>query len=203
MSHFEVILAENIRGLLNTCPAWSHEMDSTVARLQICPCDNLDKTYSVKCKDGGIALWLNMVRDPLQFERISAPDKGVIEVTLTKRSPNWSNSEGSEDEFKREVTNYFNRVFRADAIFGHIAAFKMKTDYRQFDDYIRTTWTLYTDGSAYLDEDMKSFILRKLESIFEVKGARCNEIPDEDNENPHLLELFGPRFIYEFDISIS
>ena len=188
--------------------------------LEIQALDDLDERYLIRTKDSD-GMWLNFVKSPLWIEHICSPEKGIIEVTVRKDYPKYRGCE-DEEKFLKDVAAYFTDVFGGDSIFG--TSFRMRGKHTfdkatsermvtnsegdeigwesyDVDVYIGTTFTLdgptYGDEESYstgIDEDKKAFILRKLEAIFDEKGAYCREIP-------HIHSVFGECFHYEFKIS--
>ena len=210
-------LTYNIRRLLSPLkcdPSYRKE------DLEICALDDLDERYTIKAKEGDCE-WLNGVRYPLQFEKISSPEKGFIEIIVRKAFPQYPFFDRDGDEFAKDVSEYFTNLFNGNSIFG--TAFRMKEDFifdkadtsymkyssegdelgwvqRESDVYIGSIWTLDAptigdeEGYAYINEDIKDFILRKLEAIFHMKGAYCRETPREPKEKA-LDDLFHYEFI--------
>lgn len=200
---------------------FANDPDYGTRDLEIRALDDLDERYIVRMKDGD-GMWLNYVKAPLCIERICSPEKGIIEVTLLKEYPKYQGSEDGE-KFLQEVADYFTDLFGGRSIFG--LSFRMRenptfdkadTSYMKYNDegdemgwveresdvYIGSTFILdgptYGDEEGYtsINEDMKAFILRKLEAIFNEKGAYCKERPCEKPDPLH-----EGLFHYEFRIS--
>ena len=188
--------------------------------LEIRALDDLDERYLIRTKDSD-GRWLNFVKSPLWIEHICSPEKGIIEVTVRKEYPKYRGCEDNE-KFLKDVEAYFTDLFGGLSIFG--TSFRMReepfmttaTDYRlittdegdeigweyyDIDCYVGSTFTLdgptHGDEESYSsawDEDKKAFIIRKLEAIFDEKGAYCRETPYKD-------KYFGEMYHYEFRIS--
>lgn len=212
-------LTYNIRKLISPI---ANEHEYATRDLEVRALDDLDERYVIKMKDGD-GMWLNFVKAPLWIERVCSPEKGIIEVTVQKEYPKYQGC-GDVEKFQKEVTDYFNVLFGGSSIFG--TCFRMRekpffdkvdTSYmsyneegdemgmveRESDAYIGSTFIL--DGPTHCDEecytsaiseDMKDFILRKLEAIFNKKGAYCREIPCKNPDSLHEGLLH-----YEFIIS--
>ena len=190
--------------------------------LEIQALDDLDERYLIRTKDSD-GMWLNFLNSPLWVEKLCSPEKGVIEVTVRKDYPKYRGCEDSE-KFLKDVEAYFTDLFNGHSVFG--TAFRMTerhtfdkadTSYmahnsegdeigwveRESDVYIGTTFTLSgpvsgeEKGYTTFSEDMKAFILRKLEAIFGEKGAYCKEEQFPENDNP----VVGETFHYQFKIS--
>lgn len=208
-------LTYNIRQLL-------FPYDLTPKDVEIRQLDDMDEWYIIRAKEGN-CYWLNDVKEPLWIEKVCTPEKGIVEFTIQKKFPQWRFNQGEDDNFMKDVCEYFNQLFNGHSIFG--TGFRMKEEHtydkvdtsymkyssegdelgiveRESDVYIGTTWTLDApttegeEGYTILSEEMKDFILRKLESIFNEKGAYCRENPMEPQ-----TKAFGDLFHYEFIIS--
>ena len=210
-------LTYNIRRLISPI---ANDAEIGTKELEIYALDNLDERYLIRTKDSD-GMWLNFLKAPLWVEKLCSPEKGVIEVTVRKDYPKYRGCE-DEEKFLKDVEAYFTDVFGGRSIFG--TSFRMREeplitqatntrlittdegdeigweDY-DVDCYVGSTFILdgptYGDKESYStgwDEDEKAFILRKLEVIFDEKGAYCNEIPHKDS-------FLGECYHYEFKIS--
>jgi len=188
--------------------------------IEIHALDNLDEHYLIRTKDSD-GMWMNFLKSPLWVEHLYSPEKGVIEVTVRKNYPKYHDCE-DEEQFLKDVAAYFTDLFGGGGIFT--PSFRMRVEpvmdevttaiMKHNDEGDEIGWeehdvnvcvgavyTLYgpTDGDALaysiFDEDRKAFILRKLEAIFDKKGAYCHEIPCKE------LFLGEQHFHYEFTIS--
>lgn len=207
----------NIRALISPS---GHELDYGKEELEIHAQDDLDERYLIRTKESD-GMWLNFLKSPLWVQKLSSPEKGVIEVTVRKDYPKYRDCEDIE-KFLKDVESYFTDLFHGRSIFG--TSFRMREERtidqattcemiytdegdeigleeRDVDVYIGSTFIL--DGPTHGDEegytafseDMKAFILSKLEAIFDKKGAYCWETSHEN-------EAFGILFHYEFKIKI-
>ena len=209
-------LTYNIRRMISPI---GNDAEIGTKELEIRALDDLDERYIIRTKDSD-GMWLNFLRYPLWVEKLCSPEKGVIEVTVRKDYPKYRGCEDGE-KFQKDVEAYFTDVFGGRSIFG--TSFRMREEptidqtttsrmitadegdeigweERDVDVYIGSTFILDgpthgdEEGYATLNEDMKAFILRKLEAIFDEKGAYCKEIPYKDS-------VFGECYHYEFKIS--
>ena len=209
-------LTYNIRRMISPI---GNDAEIGTKELEIRALDNLDERYIIRTKDSD-GMWLNFLNSPLWVEKLCSPEKGVIEVTVRKDYPKYRGCEDSE-KFLKDVEAYFTDVFGGRSIFG--TSFRMReepimdkatttrmittdecddigSEERDVDVYVGSTFILdgptHGDEESYttLDEDKKAFIIRKLEAIFDEKGAYCKEIPFKDS-------VFGECYHYEFRIS--
>lgn len=209
-------LTYNIRRMISPI---GNDAEIGTKELEIRALDNLDERYIIRTKDSD-GMWLNFLNSPLWVEKLCSPEKGVIEVTVRKDYPKYRGCEDSE-KFLKDVEAYFTDVFGGRSIFG--TSFRMREEpimdkattsrmittdegdeigweEHDVDVYVGSTFILdgptHGDEESYttLDEDKKAFILRKLEAIFDEKGAYCKEIPFKDS-------VFGECYHYEFRIS--
>lgn len=211
-------LTYNIRELISPI---ANDAEYGTKELEIRALDNLDERYLIRTKDSD-GMWLNFLKSPLWVEKLCSPEKGVIEVTVRKDYPKYRGCE-DEEKFMEDVEAYFSNLFRGRSIFG--TPFRIREqpfmdkatnstmittdegdeigwEEHDVDVYIGSTFTLdcptYGDEEGYtsISEDMKAFILRKLEAIFNEKGAYCRERPCEKPD-----QLHEGLFHYEFRIS--
>ena len=217
-------LTYSIRKILSPSNDWTSGLDTK--EFEIRPCDDLDEYYTIRTKEGD-AWWVNSLANnkAITIEEITCPEKGVIQVLVKKECPDYNNDYTEDSEkFLKDVAEYFTDLFNGHSVFG--TAFRMTerhtfdkadTSYmahnsegdeigwveRESDVYIGTTFTLSgpvsgeEKGYTTFSEDMKAFILRKLEAIFGEKGAYCKEEQFPENDNP----IVGETFHYQFKIS--
>lgn len=174
---------------------WSSELDEMY---DIRQCDDLDEEYIIRLREG-YAGWISCFRNSRFFiEEITSPEKGFLEVKLRKWQPIYTD-EKTRDEFLEEVADYFTDTFYLDYFFP--ASFRMTEEpiLRMEDgEYVCHGTVLTLDGpvsgedESYMifSEEMKAFILRKLEAIFETKGAKCYEKSDGNKKFPHYHYSF-------------
>lgn len=211
-------LTYNIRELISPI---ANDAKYGTKELEIRALDDLDERYLIRTKDSD-GMWLNFLKSPLWVEKLCSPEKGVIEVTVRKDYPKYRGCVDVE-KFQKDVEAYFTDLFGGHSIFG--TSFRMREqpfmdkattsrmitndegdeigwEERDVDVYIGSTFTLdaptYGEEEGYtsINEDMKTFILRKLEAIFDEKGAYCHERPYEKPDPLH-----EGLFHYEFIIS--
>ena len=209
-------LTYNIRRMISPI---GNDAEIGTKELEIRALDNLDERYIIRTKDSD-GMWLNFLNSPLWVEKLCSPEKGVIEVTVRKDYPKYRGCEDSE-KFLKDVEAYFTDVFGGRSIFG--TSFRMREEpimdkattsrmittdegdeigWEEHDVDVCVGSTFILDGPTHgdeesyttLDEDKKAFIIRKLEAIFDEKGAYCKEIPFKDS-------VFGECYHYEFRIS--
>lgn len=174
--------------------------------LDIRALDDLDERYLIRTKDSN-GYWLNYLKYPLRVEKLCSPKKGVIEVTVRKDYPRIDDTKyEDDDEFMKDVEAYFTELdfqhFRMKQYID-IAKLVGRDDDDEVDCCVGSTFVL--DGPTYdneegynsaWDEEKKTFFRRKLEAIFNKKGASCREIPNKEDD-------FGKTYHYEFSIYIS
>lgn len=214
-------LTYSIRKILSPSNEWTSDLDTK--EFEIRPCDDLDECYIIRTKVG-YAYWMNYLtnNNGITIEEVTSPEKDIIEVKIKKNCPVYLYDYDEDSEkFLKDVAEYFTDLFNGHSFFG--TAFKMTehhtidkadTSYmahnsegdeigwveRESDVYIGTTFTLSgpvvgeEKGYTIFSDDMKAFILRKLEAIFDEKGAYCRETPYKD-------KAFGEMYHYEFRIS--
>lgn len=206
-------LTYNIRRLISPI---ANDAEYGTKGLEIQALDDLDERYLIRTKDSD-GMWLNFLKSPLWVEKLCSPEKGVNEVTVRKDYPKYRGCE-DEEKFLKEVADYFTDLFcggfgfrmRENPTMDRATTQRMLyTDEgdeigweeRDVDVYIGSTFTLdgptHGDEESYttgIDPDMKAFILRKLEAIFDEKGAYCKDISHKDS-------VFGECYHYEFKIS--
>ncbi len=181
-------------------------------KFEIQACDDLDEEYTIRTSDGD-SLWMNnLIGTEIRIEEITSPEKGLIEVKVRKNTPHFLDMlRENPKSFLDEVAKYFSDTlpsmgFRMTE--SHLTE-QVDTSYmahnsegdeiewveQESEAYIGTTYILdgptmdkeefYTD----MPEEWKAFIIRKLEAIFGMKGAWC-----EEKEGPHGMKH------YEFKI---
>ena len=209
-------LTYNIRRMISPI---GNDAEYGIKELEIRALDDLDERYLIRAKDSD-GMWLNFLKAPLWIEKLCSPEKGVIEVTVRKGYPKYRGCEDNE-KFLKDVEAYFTDLFGGRSIFG--TSFRMREEpvtttvtdsrlittdegdeigreYYDVDCYVGSTFALdgpvsgEEKGYTTFSEAKKAFIIRKLEAIFDEKGAYCRETPYKD-------KAFGEMYHYEFRIS--
>ncbi len=185
-------LTYTIRKIL-TGGDWTAGLDGK--KYEIRACDDLDEHYIIRTTDGDAQWMNNLIGSDIRIEEISAGGYRFIEVKVKKNCPDYNHTDS--DDFLKNVAKYFSNTlpdmgFRMTE--NHLTD-KVDTSYmahnsegdeigwveQESEAYIGTTYIL--DGPTFgkekfytdLPEEWKAFILRKLEAIFDMKGAWCEE----------------------------
>lgn len=199
-------LTYNIRRLISPIA----DVECGTKELEIRALDDLDERYLIRTKDGD-GIWLNCVKSPLCFEKLCSPEKGVIEVTVRKNYPKYRRWLDHK-KFLKDVEAYFMHACgdylrmteerettksTCSRLITNDEGDEIGWEYYDVDDYVGSAFILDSLGySRAWGEDKKTFILRKLEAIFNQNGAFCNVKTKE-------FKILGEMYRYEFCIDVA
>ena len=199
-------LKYNIRRLISPIA----DVECGTKELEIRALDDLDERYLIRTKDGD-GNWLNFLKSPLSVEKLCSPEKGVVEVTVRKEYPKYRRWLDHK-KFRKDVEAYFTHACgRYFIMTEKVETYKSTCsrlitndegdeigwEHYDVDEYDGSIFTLdCLDYSRAWEEDEKTFILRKLEAIFNRKGACCNVQTEK-------FKFIGELYHYKFCIYLA